>query len=76
MTYPKFRAVSKTMRRPKKLSSMLGPKTEYKLVQTFHVSVQFDRNCTSFVSNHQYKDMSAAVSAAKRRQEKYSGMLT
>ena len=72
MTYPKFKAISKTMRRPKKLSSLLGPKTEYKLVQTFHVLAQLDRNCSGFVSNHQYKDMSSAVSAAKRRQEKYS----
>lgn len=76
MNYPQFKAVSKTQRRPTTLGTMLGSKPVYKLVQTFHVSVQFDRNCSGFVSNHQYKDMSAAVSAAKRRQEKYSGIFT
>jgi len=76
MTYPQFKAVSQTQRRPTTLRSMLDHKPIYKLVQTFHVRVQFDRNCSGFVSSHQYKDMSAAVSAAKRRQEKYSGIST
>ena len=46
-------------------------KPEYKKKKTYHVEIQFDPSCSGFVSRHTYKNLSAAVQAAKRRQQKF-----
>lgn len=69
MQYPKFMAVSKITYVPYNgpLRSQKGRK------KTYHVRIQFDPSCSGFMSTHNYKDMSAAVQAAKRRQKKFGG---
>ena len=67
MQYPKFMAVSKLKYATQ--DNLL--KTQYRRKETYHVKVLFDPSCSGFVSNHNYKDLSAAVQAAKRRQQKF-----